>query len=252
MFFESYHSLQENEFQLTEHSSITFPTHIHRAFEYFEQISGCSEVTVGAQTYLLHAGEAILTFPMQAHAYRGIERGRARMCIFSPDIVPLFYVKNEGKLPLSNKMPSVLPEILNLDTVFHKKAVAYYICGEFEKGGEYATEAAPQSESLLVALLLYADKNFTGSCLLRDAVTEIGYDYAYVSKLFKRKVGISFRQYVNGLRIAEGKHLLISTEKSVEEIGEASGFCSLRTFDREFRAQTGMTPTQYRTMHTLQ
>ncbi len=252
MFFESFHSLNENEFQLTQLTSITFPTHLHRAFEYFEQKVGSTEVTVGEARYLLRAGEAILIFPMQPHSYRRVADGAARMCIFSSDLVTHFHAKNEGRLPLSNRMPAVLPTEVCAETIFHKKAIAYYVCGEFEKGRDYSSEAVQQSDRLLPALLLYADKHFAGSCLLRDAATEIGYDYAYVSKLFKRKIGISFREYVNGLRIAQSKQLLRSTRKSVEEIAEASGFSSLRAFDREFREQTHMTPTQYRAQRSVQ
>ena len=99
---------------------------------------------------------------------------------------------------------------------------------------------------ILVSLLLFADKNFKSKCLLRDAASTIGYDYAYISKLFKRKAGISFRQYVNNLRIIESKQLLRSDAKSIEEIAEACGFSSLRTFDREFKNQNGISPSEYK------
>ena len=85
-----------------------------------------------------------------------------------------------------------------------------------------------------------------GGELLRDAAAKIGYDYAYVSKFFKRKTDMSFRQYVNRLRIIEGKKLLSSTADSVEHVAYACGFSSLRAFDREFFAQIGVTPSAYR------
>ena len=144
-------------------------------------------------------------------------------------------------------MPCILPQSLPTDTVFHKKALAYWICGEFEKGRAYRPDEEKSEDRLLVSLLHFADKNFNNRCLLRDAAAEIACDYAYVSKFFKRKTGISFRQYVNNLRIIHAKQLLRSTAKGIEEISEQSGFCSLRAFDREFRAQTQMTPSEYRT-----
>ena len=78
--------------------------------------------------------------------------------------------------------------------------------------------SAKSEDQILVQLLLFSDKNFRNRCLLRDAAATIGYDYAYISKLFKRKVGISFRQYVNNLRIIESKPLLTAGDKSIEEI----------------------------------
>ncbi len=246
MLFESQHSLREGEFQITSSKSITFPIHIHRSFEYFEQVVGITEVSVGGQKYTLHAGDAVLVFPMQPHSYLSLEEGRMRMCIFSPDLVTSFYKAHGGRVPTSNQFRCKTPETVELATVFHKKSLAYYICGEFERDRAYAEASVGQDQRLLVELLVYADRNFTNRCLLRDAAAEIGYDYAYVSRAFKRLVGISFRQYVNGLRITECKRLLRSTGESMETIGEACGFCSLRAFDREFRAQTGMPPSDYR------
>jgi AraC-like DNA-binding protein len=81
---------------------------------------------------------------------------------------------------------------------------------------------------------------------LRDAAAKVGYDYAYISKFFKNKAGMSFRQYVNCLRILASKQLLATTSQSISEIGETCGFSSTRAFDREFYAQTGSTPSDYR------
>ena len=50
---------------------------------------------------------------------------------------------------------------------------------------------------------------------------------------------------VNNLRIIESKPLLTAGDKSIEEIAELCGFSSLRTFDREFLNQVGVTPSKY-------
>ncbi len=246
MFFESIHSLNENEFTISNGIELNFPIHIHRSFEYFEQVHGSTEVCIGDQKYLLKDGEAVLIFPLQPHSYTSIKNGHIRTCIFSPDIVAEFYKINESNLPTDNKFICSLPENLILENIFHKKSLAYFICGNFEKGRKYVDEANKNENRLLVALLFFADKNFRNRCLLRDASVNIGYDYAYISKFFGRKVGISFRQYVNNLRIIESKRLLRTSIKSIEEIAEECGFSSLRTFDREFRNQTGITPSNYR------
>lgn len=246
MLFESQHSIKDNEFSFSYHKSKNFQTHIHRAFEYYEQVEGSTEVTVGKKKYLLSAGDAVLIFPLQPHSYTYVEAGRIRLCIFSPDMATDFYKKNENRRPLDNKFRCSLPENISVDTVFHKKALAYFICGEFERGREYAEEFDRNEDRLLVSVLHYADKNFCTECLLRDAASSIGYDYTYVSKIFKRRAGISFRQYVNNLRIMKAKQLLATNVSGMEQIAEECGFASLRAFDREFRAQMEMTPSEYR------
>lgn len=249
MIFESQHSLNENEFRLSNGQRMSFPIHIHRSFEYFEQVCGSTEVFIENQKYVLKEGEAVLIFPLQPHSYSSVEEGSIRMCIFSPDIVAGFYKSCENRIPTDSKFSCSLPQSVALENLFHKKSLAYFICGEFEKGREYVNESNRNEDRILVALLLFVDKKFCNRCLLRDAATEIGYDYAYISKLFKRKVGISFKQYVNNLRIIESKRLLRSSAKSIEVIYEECGFGSLRAFDREFHNQTGISPSNYRKTH---
>lgn len=246
MFFETKHSISENEFTLFNTAYIDFPLHIHRSFEYFEQICGSTEVTVDGTKYLLTEGEAVLIFPLQSHSYATVNKGSIQICIFSPDIVNDFYRIIENKTPKDNKFKCVLPLCADFENLFQKKSIAYFICGEFEKDSKYIEMSGKNDNQILVSLLLFADKNFKSKCLLRDAASTIGYDYAYVSKLFKRKAGISFRQYVNNLRIIESKQLLRSDAKSIEEIAEACGFSSLRTFDREFKSQNGISPSEYK------
>jgi YesN/AraC family two-component response regulator len=74
----------------------------------------------------------------------------------------------------------------------------------------------------------------------------MGYDYAYVSKLFKKKVQIGFNGYVNILRINEGKRLLKNTTKSITEIAGEVGFSCVRSFNRSFFSVTGKSPSDYR------
>ncbi len=246
MFFESQHSLSENEFRLERGERLSFPMHIHRSFEYFEQIEGSTEIVVENQKYLLKRGESVLVFPLQPHSYTCIACGKLQISIFSPEMVSSFYKKNKSKIPLNNQFICHLPENVAIDNIYHKKAAAYFICGEFEKDREYIERSSKLGDSLFVSLLIYADNNFRSRCLLRDAAVAVGYDYTYISKFFKSKVGMSFRQYVNCLRILESKQLLTTTSKSISEIGEMCGFSSTRAFDREFYAQTGMTPSDHK------
>ena len=82
--------------------------------------------------------------------------------------------------------------------------------------------------------------------VLEDAASAIGYDYAYISKKFKSAIGISFRKYVNTLRIILAKQLLLNETKTITEIASECGFNSLRAFNIEFKKAEGITPTEYK------
>ncbi len=246
MIFESQYSVFDDNFFIDDFGYLYFPLHIHRSFEFIYQIKGSTEVVIDEKKYILSEGEAVLIFPFQAHSFSPVENGRLKMCIFATKLVAEFDKKNGNKLPVNNKFKCTFPNNAPTDTVYHQKALAYYICGEFEREAEYALNSQGIDGDCLLKLLSYADKNYKTPCLLRDAAVEVGYDYAYLSKLFKKKVGISFRKYVNLLRLTESRHLLSASEKNVSQIGEESGFRSLRAFERTFMAEYGITPAEYR------
>ncbi|MBQ9115452.1 MAG: AraC family transcriptional regulator [Clostridia bacterium] len=250
MFFESKHSLDENLFRLSVGMGMNFPLHIHRSFEYYAQISGQTRVEIDGKDYLLTPGKAVLIFPFQVHSYcADTPDEQHRMCIFSPDMVPDFYKQNGSGIPEDNLFEHALSEMPIGDNVFTQRSVAYGICGAFHVGRSYRDAVKGIGDGTLTELLIFADRSFRSECLLRDAAAFIGYDYAYVSKLFKRRIGIPFKQYVNLLRIRESRLLLRSTNDSISSIKEKCGFQTLRSFDREFMRETGMTPSEYRASH---
>ena len=244
MFFESGHSLDEDEFSAVGGLNFSFPLHLHRCFELFSQLEGATRLTVDDREYTLTAGQSALIFPFQLHAYEALTPGRNAMCIFSPDLVPDFCRARRDMLPADNVFDGPVPDGTQADNIYLRRSIAYGVCGTFDKGRRYLP--ATGDGHALTALLLYAERHFRTECLLRDAAAGAGYDYAYTSKLFKKRVGMPFHRYVNLLRVRESQELLRSGEKSVAEIAAACGFGTARTFDRVFRSVTGRTPSACR------
>lgn len=63
---------------------------------------------------------------------------------------------------------------------------------------------------------------------------------------YKAQFGVSFMQDVIAARIAYACTLLRTTNMSVHDIGTQCGYKNYEHFARQFRAQTGMTPGQFR------
>ena len=244
MIFETGHSLKEDEFVASAGLNFSFPLHLHRSFELFAQREGTTRLTVDDREYILKAGQSALVFPFQIHAYEALTPGHNEVCIFSPDLVPDFCRARRDLLPADNVFTGPVPNGALADNIYLRRAVAYSVCGAFDKGRRYLP--ATGNGQALTALLLYADRHFRTECLLRDAAAGAGYDYAYASKLFTKRVGMPFHRYVNLLRVRESRELLRSGEKSVAEIAAACGFGTARTFDRVFRSVTGRTPSACR------
>ena len=231
MLFEKEHSFNEEEFSVSGGQNFSFMSHIHRSFELYLQTRGTSEVVIDKRTYILKAGQAVLSFPFQCHSYRAIENSAHTICIFSPELVPDYY--GRGKFIPTDNLFEFAWSRKTVDNLFLYRSVAYEICGEFDKGRTYVEKKN-------------ANENYKQKSLLYDASASVGFDYAYISKLFKKSIGITYNQYVNYLRIQESKKLLKTTEKAITEIAWECGFLSLRVFNRKFSEIEGTTPSAYR------
>lgn len=82
-----------------------------------------------------------------------------------------------------------------------------------------------------------------------DVAYQIGMSRSYFSQCFKRFFGISFGEVLRTLRIETAKQLLVSSHKSISEIANSIGFDDHKYFSRTFKAQLGMYPTEYRSLH---
>jgi AraC-like DNA-binding protein len=65
-------------------------------------------------------------------------------------------------------------------------------------------------------------------------------------RLFRRHTRLTLSDYVAELRIGQACSLLINTGRPIAHIAEEAGYRSLANFNRQFRAQKGMTPRAFR------
>jgi AraC-like DNA-binding protein len=73
-----------------------------------------------------------------------------------------------------------------------------------------------------------------------------GISRAHFCRLFRKREGMTFEQYLFGLRIERAKQLLASTALPVVRVAELSGFNSAQYFCRAFRRALGASPLGYR------
>ena len=75
---------------------------------------------------------------------------------------------------------------------------------------------------------------------------EVGLSRPHFFKLFKMQMGITPNLYLNTLRAEHAIDDLMTTNKSVTDIGLNLGFASQASFTRFFTSNVGITPTDYR------
>ncbi|RIX59457.1 response regulator [Paenibacillus nanensis] len=92
----------------------------------------------------------------------------------------------------------------------------------------------------------YMEQRYAEALSLKDVAEHVYLNAAYFSALFKQKTGKSFVERLTEIRIAEAKRLLLGTDQKLAVISEATGFSSIRHFNRVFKAAAGMSPTEFR------
>ena len=68
----------------------------------------------------------------------------------------------------------------------------------------------------------------------------------YLSRLFSRNLGITFRNHLITTRLNKASELLRNSQYKVYEISEIVGYEKPRHFSEIFKERFGMTPLEYR------
>jgi AraC-like DNA-binding protein len=95
-------------------------------------------------------------------------------------------------------------------------------------------------------LFNYLETYYGEPIQVRQAARICGMSESHFMSFFKRATGQSFMAYLNHCRIERAQALLLTTDKSMSEISQQTGFCDQSYFGTVFRRLIGMPPAAYR------
>ncbi len=95
----------------------------------------------------------------------------------------------------------------------------------------------------------YIQKHFSQPITLEEVSEAIGFSPSYFSTLFKRETGEGFSKYLTRVRIQEARCLLRETRMSVAEVCKRVGYADIKHFTHTFKAETGLTPGEFRKLY---
>ena len=150
-----------------------------------------------------------------------------------------------------------------LDELFLKAVMANRIDSPYTKGiicgyislilGKLLPlfELSPASKDVLSKeekLIRYCSEHYREPLTLSSVAKELGYSETYLSHLFKNKFQITFTKFITIMRIEDAKKMLRGN-KSITDIAFDCGFGSMRSFNHIFKAETSITPSEYRKLN---
>ncbi|MBP3361068.1 MAG: response regulator [Clostridia bacterium] len=98
-------------------------------------------------------------------------------------------------------------------------------------------------------VIKYIDNNITNNITLKDVAGVACLEPTYFSRIFKKKTGIGFLEYITQQRMILAKTLLEQTTLHVKEIMYKLSYNDEKYFRQIFKNFTGYSPTEYRNMY---
>lgn len=232
--------------------------HLHHHLELVYMKKGSVLVEVDNVQYTLQAGDALFVFPNQLHLYYNAQPIVDDILIISPDEFPDFINLFRSDLPSCPVIREAGDEIASLfdrccaaaqqESPYHREVLRGYalaLIGTMLPQMELIHHEALDL-SMAQKILLHCDRHYTEPLTLDSLAARFGISKYYISHLFSEKVGMGFSQYINRLRIGVAKRYLATSDKSITDISDLSGYSSIRSFNRQFIQLAGCSPTEYR------
>lgn len=92
----------------------------------------------------------------------------------------------------------------------------------------------------------YIRNHYAAGLTVEELAGYLRVNRSYLYTLFKNKLQLSPKEFLTKFRISRAREQLILTEESVENIAVACGYHSTLVFTKNFKQETGMTPTEFR------
>ena len=118
-----------------------------------------------------------------------------------------------------------------------------------EEAPSAAANAAPDRREAVRRSIARIERDYREPFTVESLAASAGIGRWTYTNLFKEATGTLPLDYLNGIRIAQAKRLLLATEDRLGEIAQRVGFSSEYYFSRRFKREAGLSPGQYRRLH---
>ena len=240
--------------------------HLHRRwFELSVITDGEGFVSAAGKAVPVRAGDVFLSFPAEVHSITSSKDAPMHFDFFAfytedPTLLSALegIVRNvatpegrrfsdNGIRPLIGAMLDELedmsrPHAERLLGLLSEEAVVR-LCRALDT--ERVSNASG-TDRLAFRLMQYIDAHVFNLRGVQELGDIFGYNYSYLSSLFKRATGSTLAEYFRAARWRVARLLLREGEATITEIAEMVGYSSVYVFSRAYRAHFGVPPSHDR------
>lgn len=102
------------------------------------------------------------------------------------------------------------------------------------------------SDNGMSSVVDYIERNLKKGISLEDVANHVNISTYYLSKIFKKEMGVNFITYVTDRKMDLAKEMLVNTEIPVLNIALDLAYNEANYFSKAFKKKTGLTPSEYR------
>ena len=201
-----------------------------------DEASACAEIHKvmerNAQNYLSPAAMQFLASKMMASIVRGAEEMAGDAAIVESQNQVMEAAGREEQEQIERSLCNL----------------AKVVCEKLGKRNRQVQE--DEKGQLYIKIKDYIDENYPDPGLNVNSVSEyFGKQPSFVSRYFKEMSGTNLTQYIHKIRLQYVKEKLLRGDR-LEDIALSCGFGSQRSFLRIFKQYEGVTPSQYKELHS--
>lgn len=259
--------------------TFSFPPHYHRELEVLYVKKGHLSVEVNHTLYSLREGDVLIIGSHHIHSYKNKDHmgdSDNYMLIFD-----WTYLESLGKDQVTYGLYSSILLQTNHFKAKDHPLLSTQIQGLFDQmTHEYQSDALGNKLMIMAHLYIFLTSalralntftipntdskqlekshalihkvnrlitlNYTRTITLAEAAQTAGYSQYHFTRIFKEQTNFTFKEYLNNFRINMVKETLVTSKAPITEIAFHHGFNSLKSFNRNFKTITGMTPSDYK------
>jgi len=254
-----------------------FHPHWHYEYEILLVLAGSIRVTINSVSKVLFRGDIAFISCEDIHHYSDASAGsEVLIIVFHPDLlsdtlgdalssssIASFLDSefiHEHEIPqaeiqelarLLTQIDLEMQEQRNSYKIFVKsdvlKIVALLLRHADLKNAHAAKSSVDKSSIKIVKdALHYIELNYMQDITLGDISSHLSFSPFYFSRIFNQVTGVTFKNYLNIVRVEKAQNLICTTSRPILDIALDCGFNSIRTFNRVFHNIKGYTPNRLR------
>lgn len=257
-----------------------FPVHYHEEFEIVYMLEGILDCQINMEHFICREGDILVIPPGKVHGFNQFED---KSCHYANILFSLNLLEKEDSEIFTTFFKPYLKESIQISNYFPKESKENILLHDsvltlFEHRHEELTEPllikselykvmsilqkiAPPAETListsernikrLMPVFEAIKKNSARSISVPEAASLSNLSESYFMTIFKQVSGSSFINFLKKTRLENARVMLLSTDISILEIAENSGFESVSYFIRAFKEFYKISPLQYRKTMSL-